>query len=121
LYSGELLFATHDDEEHLALIEKKIGLFPRRMINVSKDGQDPELARSAFDSSGLHRLGGVLSAEHYSFVRKALPLESHIRSEHDWFLDLLRRILVIDPHERVTAHEALQYLHRIRRDEVRCI
>ncbi|GAX15006.1 CDC-like kinase [Fistulifera solaris] len=120
LYSGELLFATHDDVEHLALIEKKIGLFPRRMINASKDGQDPELARSAFDSTGLHRLGRVLTSEHYSFVRKALPLESHIKSDDDWFLDLLRRILVIDPHERATAHEALQYLRRIRRDVVRC-
>lgn len=120
LYSGELLFPTHDDVEHLALIEKKIGLFPRRMINSSKDGHEPEIARTAFDSTGRHLLSRVLTPEHYSFVRRALPLESHIRSEDDWFLHLLRRILVIDPHERATAHEALQYLCRIRRDVVRC-
>lgn len=120
LYCGELLFATHDNVEHLALIERKIGLFPRRMVNAAKDGQDPELARTTFDSLGRHLQSRVLSPEHYSFVRRALPLQSHVKSEDDWFLHLLRRILVIDPHDRSTAHESLQYLRRIGRDVVRC-
>ena len=33
LYSGEILFPTHDDEEHLCLIEKLCGVFPSRMID----------------------------------------------------------------------------------------
>lgn len=120
LYTGELLFATHDNVEHLALVERKIGLFPRHMVDSSKASQDPHLARKAFDSEGCHLQSHVLTPEHFSFVRKALPLQSQIKSEDDWFFHLLRRILVIDPHERATAHESLQYLRRIRRDVLRC-
>ena len=120
LYSGELLFATHDNSEHLALIEAIVGYFPRRMVKAAQNHQDSDLARIAFDSTGRHRLGRVLPAEQASFIRRAPSLESLIRKEHTWFLDLLRMILVIDPHERATAHECLHYLSRIRRDVVRC-
>jgi len=120
LYRGELLFATHDNAEHLALIERMIGFFPRRMVKAAQNNQDMDLARDAFDSSGRHRLGRVLAKENVSFVRRAAPLESLIISEDAWFLNLLRMILVIDPHERATAHECLQYLKRLRRNVLRC-
>jgi hypothetical protein len=119
LYRGELLFATHDNTEHLALIERTIGWFPRRMVKVSQDNQDSDLAREAFDSTGRHRLVRVLPPENAAFVTSALVLESLIKNDDLWFLNLLRMILVIDPHERATARECLQYLSCIRRDVVR--
>ena len=36
LYSGEMLFSTHENIEHLALIEKQSGYFPAWMIKKSK-------------------------------------------------------------------------------------
>ena len=106
VYQGETLFATHDNLEHLALIEKIIGPFPRRMLKRAKNS---EVALEAFDSSGRHQLDRVLPSDSVSYVRKMVPLESMISEEDGRFLHLLRRILVIDPDERAPAHEAVRY------------
>lgn len=106
LYTGELLFATHDNLEHLALMEKIIGPFPRRILKRAKHSQ---VAAKAFDSNGRHRLIHVLPSESVSYVRKQEPLESIIREEDGRFLQLLRRILLIDPDERASAHECVRY------------
>jgi len=121
LYQGELLFGTHDNVEHLALMERIIGPFPRRMIQFAKNGgTQSDLAKKAFDSSERHRMERVLDADNAAYVRQSPRLEQLIRNQEDaWFFDLLRKILVIDPNERSTAHECLQFLSRIRRNEVR--
>jgi hypothetical protein len=54
LYSGELLFPTHDNEEHLTLIEKLCGPIPFRMADKCKsefkklfnEKPDPEIEKS---------------------------------------------------------------------------
>lgn len=40
LYTGELLFAVHEDLEHLAIIEKIIGPLSRWMIELATDGDE---------------------------------------------------------------------------------
>lgn len=40
LHLGELLFATHDNSEHLALMECVIGQFPRNMLRLSASKSD---------------------------------------------------------------------------------
>jgi serine/threonine protein kinase len=118
LYQGELLFSTHDNLEHLALMERMVGPFPRRLLKKAK--ANSSLAKEAFDSSDRHRMDRVLPADKSLFVRKSVALEAIIRREEEsWFLSLLRKMLVIDPTERATAHECLQYLSRIRKDVVR--
>lgn len=115
LYQGELLFPTHSNVEHLALMEKMIGFFPRRMLKNAK-----QVADEAFDASGRHRMERVLPAENEAFVRKSPSLEEIVRRPEDrWFLRLLRQILVLDPMERATAHECLKYLNSVRRCYVR--
>lgn len=115
LYQGELLFPTHSNVEHLALMEHTIGPFPRRMLKSAN-----EIADEAFDAGGRHRMERVLSAENDAFVRKSPKLEEIVRRQEDrWFLRLLRQILVIDPKERATAHECLKYLGSVRRCQVR--
>ena len=106
LYQGELLFATHDNHEHLALIEKIIDRFPRRMLQRANELASP-LAK-AFDSKGCVDLRG-LSQDNASHVRESLPLESIVRKSKDaWFLKLLRRLIVIDPESRSSARGALR-------------
>jgi dual specificity protein kinase CLK2/3 len=119
LYKGELLFSTHDNMEHLALMERMLGAFPRDMVELSKE-DGSKMAQEAFDSKGWHRSGRVLSAESALYVRKTGPLESILSNPRDaWFVELLRRMLVMDPRERGTARECLQYLARIRKDVTR--
>ena len=44
LYTGEMLFPTHDNIEHLAMIEKIAGPIPREMtLNTSNGEGDKDL------------------------------------------------------------------------------
>ena len=123
LYKGELLFATHDSCEHLGLMDHIIGSFPPSLIRHALTSSKDSIVTKMFDPCGkMRRLETVLSANSASYVRRAETLSSIVRNPSDsWFLELLRRMLVIDPEERATAHESLQYLGRIRRDVVRCV
>lgn len=112
LYQGELLFGTHDDVEHLALIERMIGLFPSWMIREAKHGKLHGLANEAFDSEGYHRLDRVLSPDSFDYVRSSKSLDRSIKYSDKWFLDLVRRMLVIDPSCRARADDCLQFLAR---------
>jgi serine/threonine protein kinase len=105
LYRGELLFGTHDNEEHLALIERAVGPFSKELLQQSTS----PLAKECFDSHGWHKIRGVLSSKSIEHVRKMVPVEQMI-SEYDrpsGLGRLLRSLLDIDPKRRITAREAL--------------
>jgi len=105
LYVGELLFATHDNAEHLALMERAVGPFRRDLLDRSTSS----LAKECFDSRGWHRIKGALSPRSVDHVRKTLPIEQMVL-EHDrptGLGRLLRSLLTIDPKRRATAKEAL--------------
>ena len=103
LYIGELLFGTHDNTEHLALIERCVGPFPRDMVKRATTNGD------AFDSGGRHRGRDVLSSRSYDHVKKMKPIENIVWEEdrHSGFIELLHALLVIDPARRATTKEAL--------------
>lgn len=48
LYSGGLLFPTHSDEEHLAMIEKSCGKYPHWMIQKAHDNTLRKLFRDGY-------------------------------------------------------------------------
>lgn len=136
LYQGELLFPTHSNLEHLALMEHVIGPFPHRMLQNAKA---TDLVTEAFDRHGRHRRARILSTDHEAFVRQSPTLNQILTrpssldpppssysssaaaasSDRYWFSRLLHQMLVIDPRVRSTAHECLLDLARMRRREVR--
>mmetsp|Transcript_26973 Transcript_26973/g.35185 ORF Transcript_26973/g.35185 Transcript_26973/m.35185 type:complete len:104 (-) Transcript_26973:340-651(-) len=103
-------------------MERCIGPFSRRMLKRAKQGQQQTefstLANQAFDSSGRHRMERVLSTESYAYVQRMLPLDAMMREQEQQqpdgrvFLDMLRRMLVIDPDERKPASDLLRE-HRL--------
>jgi dual-specificity kinase/CDC-like kinase len=103
LYIGELLFATHDNAEHLALIELIIGRFPLDMLTRSK-----EFGTTVFDTFGFHKM--ELSEESKSHVRSRPPLKSVVneRDQTSGLVGLLKSLLMIDPVVRTTAGDALK-------------
>uniref|UniRef100_K3WAZ2 Protein kinase domain-containing protein n=1 Tax=Globisporangium ultimum (strain ATCC 200006 / CBS 805.95 / DAOM BR144) TaxID=431595 RepID=K3WAZ2_GLOUD len=104
LYLGELLFATHDNLEHLALIERSIGKLPAHMIaNASKP------AVKFFRRGKLNWPEGASSEESVDHVRKMRTLEQLLAPDDaaSGLLDLLQLMLILDPEDRVTAKEAL--------------
>ena len=40
MYTGEMFFATHENIEHLAMMEKVCGPFPINMVDQSKEYRD---------------------------------------------------------------------------------
>ena len=106
IISGELLFSTHDNLEHLALIEKLIGFFPWCVVKKS------ELCSEFFHRDGLVRFED-LDLESKDVVKDMPYLTDFVRSlchREDNFREvyqLLRELLIIDPLSRVKAREAL--------------
>jgi len=105
LYAGELLFATHDNAEHLALMERAVGPFPKDLLDRSTSS----LANECFDSHGWHKIRGSLSSRSIEHVRKMVPGEQMVAKQDrpTGLGRLLRALLTIDPKRRATAREAL--------------
>ncbi len=97
------MFQTHDNKEHLALMERIIGRFPLDMLSRSKT-----FGSSVFDSYGWHCM--ELPSASKSHVNKAQPLESIVREgdQGKGLGNLLRSLLTIDPAVRATAGDALK-------------
>lgn len=88
-----------------SLIFYHSGPFPKRML----DRSTLPLVSEAFDSSGRHRLDRVLSSENAAYVKKSQHLDVKFRGANPRFLQMLRRMLVIDPDARTPAHECVRY------------
>ncbi|GMH96382.1 hypothetical protein TrST_g14023 [Triparma strigata] len=101
--SGNLLFSTHSNFEHLALIERTLGRFPRHMIERSPVKNLPFV-------DGVHD-NAVLSGESRRYVQKVRRMEEEYVGE--WG-DLLRGVLEIDPGRRWKASECLHSYFRKR-------
>lgn len=128
--TGEALFQTHDNREHLALMEKIIGKRIDRSL----------LRKAARNTADLvispSRTTGSSSGEHYRInypnndskkgserqVRQTKSLTELFRDvvipkvgvdqpQHHWdlFLDLLQRIFIYDQRKRISARQALEH------------
>jgi dual-specificity kinase/CDC-like kinase len=111
LYTGECLFLASNKYEHFALIDGVVGPFPKHMIDNSP------LAKPFFDSNGRFRRQALSSKSSQSIVEQVKPLESMNINIHNTnnnedqafgLLQLLMKLLVIDPCLRATALEAFQ-------------
>ncbi|AOW02341.1 kinase-like domain-containing protein [Yarrowia lipolytica] len=129
LFTGDALFHTHEDFEHLALMEAIIGYpfpkaFVKEMISKKPSAQVGNFFNARSGKLGYPNKDTTTSSRHY--IRDTLCLTDLIhtstqstksRSEGanpdgqfwDLFLDLVRKMLVFDPRERITAREALQH------------
>ena len=90
---GELLFSTHDDAEHLKLMERRVGRFPNGMLKADSGAS-------------------TLSKRKLEYVRSTLGLEREFEDKGRQFVWLLRDLLVLDPRTRVSAETALRRYFR---------
>jgi serine/threonine protein kinase len=109
LYTGEVLFLASNKYEHIALIDGVVGPFPKHMIDSSP------VAKPFFDSDGRFRRQVLPSLSSQTHVEQAQSLQSmsmnnnnNEESQAFGFLQLLMRLLVIDPCQRATASEAFK-------------
>lgn len=105
-YAGDLLFATHDNLEHLALMERAVGAFPR-------SAEKSPLYRRYFSADRRVRTGDLSSASR-AHVKRMPALESmfrrHYGDSESGIVELMHGLLCLDPCARWTASEALGFL-----------
>lgn len=102
LYTGEVLFDTHENREHLALTEKILGPFPEWFSKKTS-----ESARKYFKDGRLRWPEMASSEKSIAKVERAKPLES-MCDDAD-FIDMIRGMLNYDKKRRMTAGEALKH------------
>ena len=110
LYLGELLFPAKNDVEHLALMEKSLGLFPQRMLLTAIANKGSDGAKCFDPVIGTHRMKDVLEVDSIAFVDKRKTLRDQVaqgtRQQGDeGIYYLLRSVLSIDPMQRISAQE----------------
>lgn len=114
LYTGELFFDTHENIEHLAMIEKQCGVLPYWMRQNCANLQIERHLVNGNDERVQSRLRWPAAAkdkESERRVRTMLLLDDIILDEfgpeHIAFKQLLKSMLVIDHNKRPNAEMCL--------------
>ncbi|GLJ32595.1 hypothetical protein SUGI_0655800 [Cryptomeria japonica] len=109
LCSGETLFQTHDNLEHLAMMERVLGPMAQHIIRRA----EMRSAKYFRHGTRLNFPEGASSKESIRAVKK-LPRVRNLVMEHadhsaGLLIDLLEGLLKFDPLQRLKAEEALNH------------
>ncbi|ORY02872.1 kinase-like protein [Basidiobolus meristosporus CBS 931.73] len=107
LFTGDALFQTHDNLEHLAMMEIVVGKTPDHIIRslgrtTQKFYKNGRLDYPNQDTNRTSR----------KYVKNMKPIESIIPPTTNcnaYLLDLVKKMLTYDPSQRITAREALRH------------
>ncbi|KAH8645306.1 hypothetical protein IG631_02770 [Alternaria alternata] len=120
-FTGDALFQTHDNLEHLAMMEAVCsGKIDRDIVRAvykqdrgsSRNSSSSFSAARYFKNYKLDYPNADTNKASKKYVKAMKKLPETIPAHTDFnrqFLDLLRRIFVYDPKKRITAKEALQH------------
>ncbi|CAL9777900.1 unnamed protein product [Musa acuminata subsp. burmannicoides] len=111
LCSGEALFQTHENLEHLAMMERVLGPLPQHMV-IRADRHAEKYFRQG-RGVRLDWPEGATSRESIRAVWKLPRLQNlvmqHVDHSAGDLIDLLQGLLRYDPTERLKAQEALRH------------
>ncbi|XP_066331931.1 serine/threonine-protein kinase AFC2-like [Miscanthus floridulus] len=108
LCTGEALFQTHENLEHLAMMERVLGPLPYHMLKRADRHSDKYIRKVR-----LNWPEGCTSRESMKAVMKLSRLQNLVMQNVDQaagdFIDLLQGLLKYDRADRLTAQEALRH------------
>ncbi|KAK7265616.1 hypothetical protein RJT34_33238 [Clitoria ternatea] len=108
LCTGEALFQTHENLEHLAMMERVLGPLPQHMLKRVDRHAEKYVRRGRLDWPE-----GATSRDSIKAVMKLPRLQNLIMQHVDHsagdLIHLLQGLLRYDPSERLTAKEALRH------------
>ncbi|XP_057415160.1 serine/threonine-protein kinase AFC2 isoform X2 [Lotus japonicus] len=108
LCTGEALFQTHENLEHLAMMERVLGPLPQHMLKRVDRHSEKYVRRGRLDWPE-----GATSRDSIKAVTKLPRLQNLIMQHVDHsagdLIHLLQGLLRYDPSERLTAKEALNH------------
>ncbi|CDS03042.1 hypothetical protein LRAMOSA00444 [Lichtheimia ramosa] len=106
-FTGEAIFQTHDNLEHLAMMERVLGKIPGRLARKAS----PDAAKY-FENNRLRYPAPTTHASRRQVVNNLKPLRNIITPRTRatmQLLDLLEQMLMYDPSKRITARQALRH------------
>ncbi|KAB5523022.1 kinase-like domain-containing protein [Coniochaeta sp. 2T2.1] len=114
-FTGDALFQTHENLEHLAMMEQVVGSgidtqLVSQVNRMTRNGGNS--ASKYFKRLKLDYPQADTSRASKRFVKAMKRLDDIIPRSNDFleqFLDLLHKIFVYDPAKRITAKEALKH------------
>ena len=103
---GITLFQTHENREHLAMMERILGSLPSKMSHRSKVKYFSSSGRLIWDDESSD---GRYVQTNCKSLHRYIPRE--FRGTEDWeeMFDLIRKMLIFDPARRLTLTEALRH------------
>lgn len=107
-YTGVALYQTHDNLEHLAMMEMVMGKMPDRFARLGARAK-PEFFK---DGARLDWPKPKATRQSKKDVRATRPLQDVIPPTdqiNKQFVDLVRRLLAFDPAQRITVRDALHH------------
>lgn len=114
-FTGDALFQTHDNLEHLAMMEgvlnRKIDAHLIQQVNKAA-ARNPNGASTYFKRLKLDYPKADTTRASRRFVKAMKTIPQIIPATTQFnrlFIDLLNKIFVYDPADRITAKEALQH------------
>ncbi|KAG8993527.1 dual specificity protein kinase kns1 [Tulasnella sp. 427] len=113
-YTGVALFQTHDNLEHLAMMEAVMGKMPTNMARRGAKAKE-EFFRQTSNANAtpiLNYPGTKASRQSRKEVRGTRPLEDVIKQTdvvNTRFVDLVKKLLIWEPRERLTVRQALTH------------
>ncbi|KAK4920574.1 serine threonine protein kinase CMGC group [Elasticomyces elasticus] len=115
-FTGDALFQTHDNLEHLAMMESvcngKIEPKTIRQVVANSRGSSQNNASKFFLRNRLDYPNQETSKQSKKYVKGMKHLHDFIPNTTPFnrqLLDLLRKIFVYDPKQRITAKQALKH------------
>uniref|UniRef100_A0A8C5B2G6 dual-specificity kinase n=1 Tax=Gadus morhua TaxID=8049 RepID=A0A8C5B2G6_GADMO len=102
-YLGFTLFQTHDNREHLAMMERILGPVPSRMIRKTRKQKYFYRGRLDWDESSS---AGKYVRENCKPLRRYLLSEAE---EHHQLFDLIESMLEYEPGKRLTLGDSLKH------------
>ncbi|XP_051133178.1 serine/threonine-protein kinase AFC2-like isoform X4 [Andrographis paniculata] len=108
LCSGEALFQTHENLEHLAMMERVLGALPHHMLKKADRQAEKYVRRGRLDWPQ-----GPTTRDSIKAVQKLPRLQNMIMQHVDHsagdLIHLLQGLLKYDPAERMSARDALRH------------
>ncbi|CAD8145506.1 unnamed protein product [Paramecium pentaurelia] len=111
LYTGELYFQNKDDLEHIAMIEKAIGPMDQRHFKNSKYKTFFNYDQKYFDQHRSYFKWNSVAPSDSAIerVKKLKTFEELIPAKHALFIDLIRKMLRLDPEERIPLKRLIHH------------
>ncbi|KAF9525652.1 CMGC/CLK protein kinase [Crepidotus variabilis] len=107
-YTGVALYQTHDNLEHLAMMEMVMGKMPERFARAGARSK-PEFFREGYKLDWPKPKASRQSKKDVKATRALQDVISPTDNINRQFLDLVRKLLAFDPAHRLSVREALQH------------